>query len=133
LIARLLQITIRATFRSSYVVPTTFDGQTQGKETISYMNREYELGVIIPISVQEAEVKTVLETIEGWIKDFGGEITNVDNWGRRRLAYPIQEFREGYYIFIAMNFPTQRIGELEYNLKFSDQIIRHLVIRLDED
>ena len=60
-------------------------------------------------------------------------ITKVDNWGRRRLAYPIQEFREGYYIFIEMNFPTQRVGELEYNLKFSDQIIRHLVIRLDED
>jgi small subunit ribosomal protein S6 len=97
------------------------------------MNRDYELGVIIPISVQEAEVKGVLDTIEGWIKELGGEVTNVDNWGRRRLAYPILEFREGYYIFFQMNFPTQHIGELEYNLKFSDQIIRHLVIRLDED
>jgi len=97
------------------------------------MNRDYELGIIIPISVQEAEVKTVLGTVEGWIKEFGGEITNVDNWGRRRLAYPIQEFREGYYIFIAMQFPPQRVSELEYNLRFSDQVIRHLVIRLDED
>ncbi len=97
------------------------------------MNREYELGVIIPISVQEADVKAVLSTIEEWIKEFGGEITNVDNWGRRRLAYPIQDFREGYYIFFKMNFPTQRVNDLEYNLKFSDQIIRHLVIRLDED
>jgi small subunit ribosomal protein S6 len=97
------------------------------------MNREYELGVIIPVSVQEADVKVVLGTIEGWIKEFGGEITKTDNWGRRRLAYPILDFREGYYIFFQMNFPTQRMGELEYNLKFSDQIIRHLVIRLDED
>lgn len=97
------------------------------------MNREYELGVIIPVSVNEAEVKSVQSTIEGWIKDLGGEITNVDYWGRRRLAYPILEFREGYYIFFRMDFPTQRVGELEYNLKFTDQVIRHLVVRLDEN
>ena len=97
------------------------------------MNRNYELGVIIPISVQEADVKVVHGTIEGWIKELGGEITKTDNWGRRRLAYPILDFREGYYTFFEMSFPTQNMGELEYNLKFSDQIIRHLVIRLDED
>ena len=97
------------------------------------MNREYELGVIIPISVQEADVKSVQATIEGWIKEFGGEVTNVDYWGRRRLAYPILEFREGYYIFLKMDFPAERVPELEYNLKFTDQVIRHLVIRLDED
>ena len=108
-------------------------GKPRERRQVSYMNRNYELGVIIPISVQESDVKAVLSTIEGWIKELGGTITKTDNWGRRRLAYPILDFREGYYIFFEMDFPAQRVSELEYNLKFSDQVIRHLVVRLDED
>lgn len=96
------------------------------------MNRAYELGFIIPISVHESETKTVIEMVQSWIKDLGGEVTNVDYWGRRRLAYLVQDYREGYYVFLQMNFPTNKVGELENNLKLNDQVIRHLVVRLDE-
>jgi small subunit ribosomal protein S6 len=96
------------------------------------MKRSYELGFIIPTSVQESETKSVMEVVKTWITDFGGEVTNVDVWGRRRLAYPIEDFREGYYVFFKMDYPTDRLGDLERNLRLSEQVIRHLVVRLDE-
>jgi small subunit ribosomal protein S6 len=96
------------------------------------MKRSYELGFIIPSSVQESETKSVMEVVQTWIKDFGGEVTDVDVWGRRRLAYPIEDFREGYYVFFKMDYPTDRLGDLERNLRLSEQVIRHLVVRLDE-
>jgi small subunit ribosomal protein S6 len=96
------------------------------------MNRSYELGFIIPSNVQESETKSVIEVVKNWVKDFGGEVTNVDYWGRRRLAYPIEDFREGYYVFLTMDYPTDRLGDLERNLKLNDQVIRHLVVRLGE-
>jgi small subunit ribosomal protein S6 len=107
------------------------DGQPHGKET--FMKHEYELGFIIPSNVQEADTRVVIDAVRAWIEGFGGEVTDVDYWGRRRLAYPIDDFREGYYAFLKMNYPAERISELEYNLRLSDQVIRHLVIRLDED
>ena len=96
------------------------------------MNRPYELGFIIPSSVPETETQGVIDTVRGWIESFDGQVTNVDYWGRRRLAYPIEEFREGYYVFMQMEFAPSRLNELESNLHLSNQVIRHLVIRLDE-
>lgn len=96
------------------------------------MNCPYELGFIIPSSVPETETQGVIDTVRGWIESFDGQVTNVDFWGRRRLAYPIEEFREGYYVFMQMEFAPNRLKELESNLQLSNQVIRHLVIRLDE-
>ncbi|NDJ76132.1 MAG: 30S ribosomal protein S6 [Chloroflexi bacterium] len=97
------------------------------------MQRQYELGFIIPISVSENETHGVIGTVQEWIKNLEGRVTKIDYWGRRRLAYPIQDFREGYYVFLYMDFAPQNIEELERQLFLSDQVIRHLVVRLDED
>lgn len=96
------------------------------------MNRAYELGFIIPSNVTEADTQSVINTVKGWIEGFGGQVTKVDYWGRRRLAYTINDFREGYYVFVQMDFPPVQINELERNLLLSDRVIRHLVVRLDE-
>ncbi len=93
------------------------------------MKREYELGIIIPSSVVEQETQNVIDMVKGWIEGLDGEVTNVDYWGRRRLAYPIQDFNEGYYVFLTMNFPGTNMPELERNLLLNDQVIRHLVVR----
>ena len=97
------------------------------------MNRAYELGFIIPISVLEADTQAVIATVRAWIEELGGEIRKVDYWGRRRMAYTIKDYREGYYVFLQMDFPPLRLNELEYNLRLSEQVLRHLVVRLDED
>jgi small subunit ribosomal protein S6 len=96
------------------------------------MNRAYELGFIIPSNVAESDTQAVIDTVRGWIESSDGSVTNVDYWGRRRLAYPIEEFQEGYYVFLRMSYSPQHIPELERNLKLSEQVIRHLVVRLDE-
>ena len=97
------------------------------------MEREYELGFIIPSNVPETETQIVIEMVRGWVEELDGSVTKVDFWGRRRLSYPIQDFREGYYVFLQMEFPTEKIDELEYNLKLNDRVIRHLIVRTDED
>ncbi|HML24761.1 MAG TPA: 30S ribosomal protein S6 [Aggregatilinea sp.] len=97
------------------------------------MNHEYELGFIIPISVPETEVPAVVTTVREWVEALQGTVTNVDNWGRRRLAYPIDDYREGYYVFFKMSYPPQAVPELERQMHLSDRIIRHLVVRLDEE
>jgi small subunit ribosomal protein S6 len=96
------------------------------------MNRPYELGFIIPSSVSESETQGVIDTVRGWIEKLNGTVTNVDYWGRRRLAYPIEDYREGYYVFLRMDLAPSRVNDLEKNLQLSEQVIRHLVIRLDE-
>jgi small subunit ribosomal protein S6 len=96
------------------------------------MNRAYELGFIIASNVQEAETQTVIGTVRGWVEQLGGEVTNVDQWGRRRLAYPIEDFRDGYYVFFKMDFPPQQVNELERNLRLAEHVLRHLVVRLDD-
>jgi len=82
--------------------------------------------------VPEPETKIVIGNVQARVEQLGGKVTNVDNWGRRRLAYPIKDFREGYYIFFQMDFPTQQVAELERGLRLYDQVLRHLVVRLDE-
>jgi small subunit ribosomal protein S6 len=96
------------------------------------MNRQYELGFIIPSNVPESDTQSVITTVREWIEGFGGEVTNVDYWGRRHLAYPIMDFHEGYYVFLRLDFPTTKIGDLERNLQLADQVIRHLIVRLDD-
>ena len=96
------------------------------------MKRQYELGFIIPSSVLEQDTRRVIDMVKEWVEDLGGEVTDVDYWGRRRLAYPIEDYREGYYVFLLMDFPTDRLKELERRILLNDQIIRHLVVRPDK-
>jgi len=94
--------------------------------------RNYELTMIIPSDVNEEEVNGVLAQVQTWIEGTQGKVTNVDHWGRRRLAYNIAEYREGYYILINLELDPQTTTELERNLKLSERVMRHLLIRLDE-
>ncbi|HZQ37927.1 MAG TPA: 30S ribosomal protein S6, partial [Dehalococcoidia bacterium] len=61
-----------------------------------------------------------------------GEVTNVDRWGRRRLAYPIQRFTEGTYVVTELTLPAPSVAELDANLRISEDVIRHLIVRKDE-
>jgi len=97
------------------------------------MNRPYELGFIIPSNIPETETQAVVNLVQEWIEARNGKVVKVDFWGRRRLAYPINDFREGYYVFLHMDFPSENLTDLEYNLRLNDRVLRHLVVRLDED
>ncbi len=98
------------------------------------MNRPYELGFIIPSNVPETETQGVIDTVRGWIEGLNGAVTKVDYWGRRRLAYPIDEYREAITTLSNMDFAPNRLNELETNLRLKRQRdSRPPVIRLDEE
>lgn len=96
------------------------------------MLRDYELVVIISPEVTEENIGGVNDRIGQWITGGGGEVGNVNVWGRRRLAYPIRDFREGTYVVSQFRMEPQATGELERSLKLSEDVLRYLLVRLGE-
>jgi len=94
--------------------------------------RDYELVVIISPEVAEEEIPATLEKINQFIVERGGSIAEVNQWGRRKLAYPIKHFMEGNYILTQFKMEPRLTAELEASLGISEEILRHLLVRLDD-
>ena len=95
------------------------------------MNKYESIYVLRPTMEEEA-IKAMVERFSNLIVSEGGEIENIDEWGKRRLAYPIQDFREGYYELMNFKADPQLPSELERNYKITDEVIRYIIIRDDE-
>ncbi len=91
--------------------------------------RSYEMMVVIRADLSEDELTAQLDQIQGWIETNGGETVEVKHWGTRRLAYPIRNLRDGYYVLYTINMPPKAPLELERNLRFSENVLRYLIIR----
>ncbi|MGE5340210.1 MAG: 30S ribosomal protein S6 [Candidatus Omnitrophota bacterium] len=96
------------------------------------MNRKYEIGFIINPEATEEEVKRITDSVVDIIKKSGGTVENVDEWGRRKLAFTIQRHNEGIYIFINADFEGSVFFEIERRLKLTEKVMRFIVIRLDD-
>ena len=96
------------------------------------MNK-YELTYIIDTALEETARNELIEKFSELIKQNGGEIEKVDEtWGKRRLAYPINDKPEGYYVLITMQAPAALPREIERNLEINENILRYLIIKLEE-
>jgi small subunit ribosomal protein S6 len=95
--------------------------------------RNYELVFIVHPEVDDEGLATVVETVKGLVKRSGGEVVQVDLWGLRRLAYPIKRLWEGQYVLMFLDMEPQGIAELERGLGLVEQVMRHLVVRLEEN
>jgi len=93
--------------------------------------QKYELVTILSPQLGEEELPAAVERITNFIASRGGEVTDVDQWGRRRLAYPIERFNEGTYVITQLSLAAPRAAELEANLRISEEVIRHLLVRKD--
>ena len=93
--------------------------------------RNYELTVVLPSSITDEEVPAVVETVSGWVTSQGGTIAEVNNWGRRKLAYLIGTSNEGTYVLLRVAIDPAGVPEIERNLKLSQQVIRYLMIRTE--
>ena len=89
---------------------------------------EYELLYVISPRLSAEDVEGAVERIGTLIESVGGSISMVDNWGRRRLAYPIRHHFEGTYVLTHLNMPGERAAELERALNLNENILRHLFI-----
>ena len=92
------------------------------------MNK-YELTLVVSAKIEdEARVATV-EAVKELIAKFGGTITNIDDWGKKKLAYEIQKMKEGYYYFIQFEAETSAPKEIESRIRIMDNVIRYLIVK----
>jgi len=95
--------------------------------------RQYEVVYIVTPDAGEEVVADLHKQVEAIVQRFGGNIEKTENWGRRRLAYDIAHHREGIYVLEVINGPGELVHELDRRLKVIDQVVRHLVVRVDEE
>ena len=93
--------------------------------------RNYELVLIISPGVADEVLDTTIDTISRFITEKGGTISDVERWGKRKLAYPIGHFMEGNYVLTQFKLKPALSKELEANLQISEEILRHLLIRIE--
>ena len=94
------------------------------------MNK-YELCVVLNAKIEDEERAAVLEKIKGYVTRFGGTITNVDEWGRKKLAYEVQKMKEGFYYFIQFDAETDAPREIENRVRIMENVMRFLVVKQD--
>jgi len=92
--------------------------------------RDYELVVIISPEVVDEAFDAVIDNISRFITENGGTISNIERWGKRRLAYPIKHFLEGDYVLARFKLRPKLSKGLEASLQISEDILRHLLVRL---
>jgi small subunit ribosomal protein S6 len=92
--------------------------------------RDYELLSIISPEVTDEDLESRVEKIGQAITERGGVISSTEQWGKRKLAYPIEHFSEGNYVLIGFKFEPALCKELEASLRISEEILRHLLINL---
>lgn len=90
---------------------------------------EYELMVIHIPDLDEEGRAGAMQRLRAMLDARGAEVAGVDDWGRRRLAYPIDDFRDGFYSISRFKMDPAQADELERGLKLSEQVVRHLLIR----
>ena len=92
------------------------------------MNK-YELALVLSAKLEEEERAAALEKAQSYITRFGGTITNVDEWGKKRLAYEIQKMREAFYYFIQFESDPNCPNEVENHVRIMEPVIRYLCVK----
>jgi small subunit ribosomal protein S6 len=96
-------------------------------------DRQYELVYILPPDTTEQQVTDLHQQVDAVVSRMSGQIEKTENWGRRKLAYEIGHNKEGVYVLEVINGSGELMKELDRRLKVMDQVIRHLVVRVDEE
>jgi small subunit ribosomal protein S6 len=97
------------------------------------MNRTYEIMFIVRPDVEEAELDKLIEGFSGNVTNGGGEVKSVEKMGRRRLAYTVRKFNDGFYVLMTVAAQGSLIAEIERRLRVSEQVIKFITVRMDEE
>ena len=93
---------------------------------------KYELALVVNAKIEDEARAAVVEKAKRYVERFGGTITEVEEWGKKRLAYEIQKMREGFYYFIQFEAETTCPAELETRMRIMDNVLRYLIVNKDE-
>ena len=92
------------------------------------MNK-YELLVVLDGNLEDDARSAAMERVTGYITRFGGTVTNVDDWGKKKLAYEIRKMNEAFYVIIKFDAPLTAPAEIEANIRIMEQVIRFLIVK----
>ena len=92
------------------------------------MNK-YELAVVVSAKLEDEARAEVIEKVKTMITRFGGNVTDVDEWGKRIFAYEIQKMKEGFYYFIQFEAESSAPAEIESRIRIMDNVLRYLVVK----
>lgn len=91
--------------------------------------RKYEIMYIVRPDIEEEAHTALIERLNGVLTDNGAEIEEVDEQGKKRFAYTINDYRDGYYVLMSLTANNEAINEFDRQAKFSEDVLRHLVVR----
>jgi small subunit ribosomal protein S6 len=97
------------------------------------MNRTYEIMFIVRPDVEEADLDKLIEGFQKNVTDGGGEVRSTEKMGRRRLAYTVRKFNDGFYVLLTIIAAGSLITEIERRLRVSEQVIKFITVRIDEE
>ena len=97
------------------------------------MNRTYEIMFIVRPDVEEAELDKLIEGFSANVTSGGGEVKSVEKMGRRRLAYTVRKFNDGFYVLLNVAAAGSLITEIERRLRVSEQVIKFITVRMDQE
>ena len=118
--------------REKLLIPCSF--QRKGPETKRRYNcrNKYELALIVNAKIEDDARTATVEKAKEYIARFGGTVTEVEDWGKKRLAYEVQKMREGFYYFIQFDANADVPAQVEQRVRIMDDILRFLCVRKDE-
>ena len=94
--------------------------------------RKYEVMYIIRPNIEDEAKKALVERFNNVLSENGAEVAEAKEWGKRRLAYEINDFRDGYYMLLQVNSAAEAVQEFDRLAKISEDIIRHIVIKKED-
>jgi small subunit ribosomal protein S6 len=97
------------------------------------MNRTYEIMFIVRPDVEEADLDKLIEGFQKNVTDGGGEVRSTEKMGRRRLAYTVRKFNDGFYVLLTIVAEGKLIAEIERRLRVSEPVIKFITVRIDEE
>jgi small subunit ribosomal protein S6 len=92
----------------------------------------YEMVFIVAPTVEEDGLQAQIDLVTGRITQLGGEVSKVDIWGKKQMAYSIKKFTDGYYVLVNMQMPPSAVTDLDRDLRISETVIRHLITSANE-
>lgn len=90
---------------------------------------KYELAVVVSAKLEDEARAEVIEKVNALVARFGGNVTEVEEWGKKKLAYEIQKMKEGFYYFVKFESETTAPGEIEQRIRIMDGVIRYLCVK----
>jgi small subunit ribosomal protein S6 len=118
--------------RFAFAYPCPGEARANGQKEVQRRMIKYEMGVIVRVDLPDDGFTLEMDKVKALIERFGGTIDKIDEWGRRRLAYPIEKQTEGMYTFITYTAESFAPKEIESRIRLIENVLRFLTVRKDE-